>query len=85
MLKCCVFELIAHDRQLASLLEIQEPGRDRLAPLQHALMRPGVRPPEPVLRFPAPVQDDHAEEVVEAATVDADDNDLTPPKHERRG
>jgi hypothetical protein len=85
-------ELVIDDRQFALGGEIAQHRGDRFALLEDAFMAPGMRPEEPALHpLPGrdaigldvtstsvflPAQDGQAEEIVEPAAIDPDDDDL---------
>src|SRR6516225_3109529 len=67
-----------HDGQVAVLDEVEQRGGDVLAALQYHGVAPGVYPGEPDTGAALATKDDEAEQVVEAAAVDADRRDLAP-------
>jgi hypothetical protein len=70
------------DRQVTVGVEVAQTGRDVLAALKHALVRPGVAPMQPLARFRLDLrlaraaENRKAEKVVEAAAIDSDRHDL---------
>src|SRR5262245_10463766 len=71
-----VLKLVIDDGQLVIGGKALKRRSDRLPPLQHPLMAPGMRPAEPTFRLTFAAEHCQTEEVVEPAAVDADDNGL---------
>ncbi|MCR2185651.1 hypothetical protein NSX52_24135, partial [Salmonella enterica] len=64
--------------QASFRLEVPQPGRDAFAPVQNARMTPGMMPSQPILGPRVTSNHCHAEKVVRATAVQANNDNLGP-------